>query len=170
MTFTTTVARTHGLVLPLDSGADLRLNLDGLVAESDSSYAILFRSGTLESASAGIVNGDRIASRILTEHLVQGLDRYMKLCGLVKIAPPIAVFATLSDIHNVQLAVRPDEWHSHEAPVFDRSVVSVPEVLIESLDVQPSKIARPLLDALWQAAGLEYCSHFDSDGNLKPRR
>lgn len=76
-------ARTHGLVLPRDSGANLRLNLDGLVAESDTSYAILFRNGTFESASGSIVNG------------------------------------------------------AH---------------------------------ALWQAAGLEYCSHFDSDGNLKPRR
>ena len=55
------------------------------------------------------------------------------------------------------------------AKAVDRDVLLVPEALVEDLGARTEDIARPLIDAVWNATGYAKSPNFDEKGEWKPR-
>jgi hypothetical protein len=47
---------------------------------------------------------------------------------------------------------------------FKRDIVAIPEAIVESFDVKPVTLLRPILDVLWNAVGLARCDYYDQAG------
>jgi hypothetical protein len=45
----------------------------------------------------------------------------------------------------------------------------LPETKIETFDTDPVKHLHPMIDVLWNAAGVEKSLNYDAEGNHKPR-
>jgi len=56
----------------------------------------------------------------------------------------------------------------HHPRVFDRDNVLFRDVLLTDWDGDVRVILKPLLDELWQAAGLARCLDYDNQGNWHP--
>jgi hypothetical protein len=150
------------------TGANLSFNIDGVIARGDDSYATLFRTGVLEAASAQLTR-ELIPSRTLVDAIVAALARYLKLASKLEIPAPVFIPASLFGVQGAKMAVPSgDTSTSFFECTFDRDVVGLPHVLVENLDASPSHVLRPMFDGLWQGAGMERCSYYDSDGRLSP--
>lgn len=135
---------------------NIRYNIDGLLAAGDNSYSTLYRCGILETASAQLLAKDVIPSTALAVSLANAVQRYMKLAAILEIAPPVFVFAMLVGAKGLKFAVGTEFGVGYyERGAIDRDQVFLPDVVIEDLNGNVEDIIRPLLDGLWQAAGLD---------------
>ena len=53
---------------------------------------------------------------------------------------------------------------------FDRSVVIIPDVVVDDLNIESHKILKPIFDLVWNAAGIQGSWNFDAQGNWMPNR
>jgi hypothetical protein len=162
-------AKQLGLLLALyPTASNLSFNLDGVLARGDHGHATLYRSGTMESASSSLVR-ELIPSRVVAESLIGAVDRYLRLCANLGLTAPVAVLSTLFGARGAKLAVS-TEWQSgYYENAFDRDVLALPEVIAETIDSDVPALLRPVLDGLWQAAGLERCGDYDESGAWRKR-
>ncbi|TQF77375.1 hypothetical protein FK498_12975 [Elioraea sp. Yellowstone] len=54
--------------------------------------------------------------------------------------------------------------HPRNEWVLDRDVIAIPEHLIETLDGDIDRNAKPILDMIWQAVGWPEAQGFDDNG------
>jgi hypothetical protein len=159
-------------------GATRDFNLDGLVVypgreAAGITYTQIFRSGALEMARwAGMLyvrdEGDKTAipardmSILIREALVKFLGATARW-GIV--GPAIAAVALLG-VDGYQFWYVPQRYSMVRSPA-DRPNLILPEILIEQLgaSAKPDEVAKPLLDTLWQAFGVERCMLYDAAGN-----
>lgn len=45
---------------------------------------------------------------------------------------------------------------------MDRDALLIPEILVESCDVDSATVLRPAFDAIWNAAGWPRCVNYDA--------
>jgi hypothetical protein len=159
-------------------GADRTLNLDGLVvypgvSAADIAYNQVFRHGALEAARyVGALNtpdpGDKTLmwSSVISGLVRTALATFLAATQRWNIAGPAVAATALLDTAGFRFAYQYRGGVTRNA-VSDRSNLILPEVWIEQLAgaVDPDAFARPLLDTLWQAFGLERCTFYDADGN-----
>ena len=173
----------HSLIAPLyATGFARRFNLDGFCTYSTSgdqnhhyAYLQLFRNGAIEGVSTGAFipkeqAGYSIASRTMAESIVDFIARALKLMLLLDIEPPALVGLSLLGVRGVILGVSQSLSIDNPVRSFTRDVVILPEVLIEDVNKPATEIARPILDALWQAAGFDRSYEYDDDGNWRAAR
>lgn len=165
------LTRVRGLLGLYPSGVNHRYTIDGLLGEADDSYALLGREGVLETASAALTKREVLPSLTICDSLIRALSEHMTRCRTLDIPAPLFVLVTLFGLATKTLP-RPTEWggSGYDPSNFDRDEIHLPSVVVESLDVEPANVLRPLLDALWQAAGVAACSYYDSDGRWAPKR
>jgi hypothetical protein len=58
-------------------------------------------------------------------------------------------------------------WGVREAHPIDRANLVMPEIVLETLDIDVSQMMRPLFDALWNASGLSHSTSYDDQGKWK---
>jgi hypothetical protein len=81
--------------------------------------------------------------------IIHSIERLTKSLAMLEIKPPILICASLLEIQNCFLfRSRP----SH-APGFTRQPVVLPQTVLESLSPPLASELRPLLSAIWRAAG-----------------
>jgi hypothetical protein len=51
---------------------------------------------------------------------------------------------------------------------IDRNIVQKLEILIENRDFEPTKLLRPMFDAIWNACGYSQSFNYTQDGEWKP--
>ena len=57
------------------------------------------------------------------------------------------------------------------SPVFDddykidRDILQLPETIVDSYDIEPKDILRPMFDLIWNACGFKRSHNFDEAGN-----
>ena len=157
-------------------GSSGRVNLDGYIryyrdAERAAAYSMLFRNGIIEGVqifvpqSRGTNIPERlIPSSILGENLRAAVRRYFRILKACGIDPPIVLFVSLLGVHDYVFAVPQSSAPFHRA---DRSNISLPEVIVDSLDTEPDRLLKPMLDVLWNAFGLERCTLYDGEGKWR---
>jgi hypothetical protein len=166
-----------------------RYNFDGVLCDyqagvADSGYATgyvqLFRSGVIEAAdNYAFLEEEEMSARDgyidgykLDEGLIKAVHRYIRLLRELGVAPPIFLMLSLVGVRGYQMLRNlPYSYYSAYRPI-DRDDLVVPEVLVESLDLDLNalqRLMRPLLDAVWNAVGLPRSLHYDESGNWKPR-
>jgi hypothetical protein len=103
-------------------------------------------------------------SAVIAHYLIDATHRYLKIAKSVGLSPPIFVLGTMYGVRAVELAIDPRFRNYPLEYKFDRDVIFLPEVLIEDLGKPAAGIMKPLLDGMWQAAGMEGCHYFDGEG------
>jgi hypothetical protein len=178
-------AHLHGgLLEPLNAlrYEGSRVNLDGLLnfafrlrGPEVESYLQLYGNGIIETVdaktiSANVNNPHFISTAKLIPHLSfeQGLigqiPKYVTALERLGISPPIVIMVTLVGVKDYWMSMNPGQI---AGAAIDRDVVVAPEIILEKMDCKPSDL-RPILDAIWNAAGFIGSPRFDPAGNWNP--
>lgn len=132
-------------------------NLDGFATYYlGEAYALLFRSGAIETARAGIVNVNEYQQYVYTltleSVLVRAVKQYLQAAERLSVAPPFVLMLSLIGFRNVSLSASPGT-HNYSPP-FDRDTLLLPSVTIDNYSDDPATILEPILTVLWESANL----------------
>jgi hypothetical protein len=154
-------AIVQALALIGGSTRDFRFNLDGYVVHtlrddpSRQCYTQLFRSGGVEAVSGGVVAKDEgrggFYPQYMEEKVIGALNAYKKFWGTLAVTPPVSVSLTLSGVKGWRALIGPAYGESEA--VFDRDMVSPPEVVLSDFATPSDVLLRPVFDFVWNGAG-----------------
>jgi hypothetical protein len=148
-----------------------RFNADGFVAWSDLGYVQVFRDGCLEIVLT-CVQPDR--SQNAAGYLpAEGFERQIfmrikhskELLQSLSVECPVAIMVSFTGIKGWRMGTPPGKYLTSPIDVFDRDPLPLPEILIETFDGSPVLQMRPIIDAIWNAAGWPGSPHYDEQGN-----
>ena len=159
-------------------GTGPRYNLHGLAnlggTGGQKGYTQVFRNGILESALGGIlINLDDmnvLIERSLYQYFVDGIHRFLEGLRTLDVPTPIVLMVSFQEVGKARLLTSGREHFLHEVQPFPiEDPMLLPEVIFEEYLSKPDCLnkTRPILDALWNAAGFESCGFFDDDGTFK---
>ena len=153
-------------------------NIDGLYThspahESSTSYLQIFRNGIVEAVDARMIPSppsypDTVHSVRFPRELFAYVKRLMQLYQLLEVEPPYALFVSLLGVRGIRLAV--EQSRGLNLKPFDRDVLMLPELIIETGSFEPDIKLKPLLDTLWQSFGAHGCIDYDESGRWRPER
>lgn len=164
---------------PGATGWNNRINLDGVVTfsgrvgEPSRAYTQLFRNGVVEAvASIGYQNDKGktyIHGSSVERYLLEGLHSYLDFYAKEDIPGPYYCFITLIDVRGVVMALDNFRFALDGPLVSDRSMLLIPEVVIESSAESVANVLRPKIDLVWNAFGMQRSPNFDDEGKWVPR-
>lgn len=148
------------------SSSSYRYNADGLLYESrdtgdGKSYLQVFRDGHLEYGDSYALQGkdNGVASRVFEERVRDTFANALGLLRKLEVSEPIFVSLTLIEVKGLLMWLPQAMWgfDTNTSHPFDRQVILSPDVLMQNLhegSPYPSTLL-PLMNAIWQGAGLE---------------
>ena len=162
-------------------GAEDRYNFDGILSYSRNSsdgkidlYCQIFRNGTIEMVDADMLdpdrkNGELIIPITFEKELIQAFKNYLEFFKIIKIEPPIFIFLSFMKVKGYRMEVRS---HYQQYPYtirkysdfIDRENLLVPEIFIETYDIDPAKTLQPCFDSIWNACGFPRSLNYDNNG------
>lgn len=164
------------LFVPLSRGISYsRFNADGFAAWSDAAYAQLYRNGCLEVVmSLESPPGPRGRLELLPsvgfEQQIFGVVRNGKrLLGALSVECPVAIAVSFTGIKGWKMGMSP-AYATSQLDAFDRDPLLLPEILIETFGGSHLAEARPIIDAVWNAAGWPGSPHYDEQGSWDGNR
>ena len=161
-----------------------RYNIDGVISiagaprgENTTGYVQLFRNGIVEVVFADMyfdpppdmrtaVAG--IGAAHVANELAGALERIRRLFRVLEVPAPVSWFTSLYGVKDVQFHVS-QRLSLYGRNAFDRETILLPEIVLANYDEAAPTVLKPLLDALWQAAGLERCFDSSADGQWAPQ-
>jgi hypothetical protein len=159
------------------TGFTPRINFEGFINIAPGanarcgSYTQIFRNGIVEAVKAGIITKHNDGTLTLPglafdEWIFEVLPNYLMVLRDLGVPAPITIMLSLQGVRGAYLATSPN-WRINSPPAFNRSVLELPEVIIEQYgtDIEYQRAVRPAFDALWNAAGQIASKHFDSEGH-----
>jgi hypothetical protein len=147
-----------------------RSNVDGVIrvqTQDPVAYAQVYRNGTIEVAEEWprhdpngvlVLPSDEIAKAVRGK-----LSATRDILRAIGADAPVAVGITLVGMCGWRMGVGQDR-RQRDDWVFDRDVIVIPDHLVETLDGDIDRDARPILDMIWQAAGWPAAEGFDENG------
>jgi Putative DNA-binding domain len=154
-----------------------RFNLDGFVVHTQRTnlsrqcYTQLFRDGGIEAVSGSVIV--KIDERGgfypmgMEEKVINGLEMYKKFWQEVGLTPPLAISLTLSGVKGWKVLRSAYHYHDVDA-VFDRDVVSPPEVMLSDLAIPADVMLRPLFDVVWNGGGWPASPNYQDGRWIRP--
>jgi hypothetical protein len=175
---TAAIGGTH-MPLPLGgmSGANRSsVNLDGLVNYTDKivrmrqSYAQFFRSGAIEGVGE-LSRRDEdgypyFVGPEFTQKIVFAVRQYLDVLRSYDAGLPVYVFLSLCDVAQCFYRNAPEGFWVDNGPL-GRDLVALPEIYVESFDIDVPTIMRPAFNMLWNAFGLLQCDMYNQQGQWK---
>ncbi len=156
-----------------------RINLEGVlsyaISGNDKSYSYiqLYRNGIIEAVEGLTLSADgdkKIIPCVTYElELLKSLAEFLNLAKQLGVNMPIVIFLTLIGVKDWEMDVdrmrdRMRFWHNDYYKI-DRDILQLPETIIESYDIEPKDILRPMFDLIWNACGFKRSYNFDEAGN-----
>jgi hypothetical protein len=86
-------------------------------------------------------------------HLITATQTYLKIQKQLGVQPPVILMLSVVGVRGYCMHL---PWGFREAHAIDRANLVMPEVLLETLEVDASQTMRPLFDALWNASGISH--------------
>jgi len=161
-------------------GRSSRVNFDGFCTTYATdhgcwSYTQLFRNGAIEAVKVRVFTdvhgGLYVPTLDFDKWIFEVLPGYLVALQRVDVPTPIVLMITLQGVRGVRLGVGDRAYTTtQEIPIIDRSVLELPEIMIESYGtaVDYQRVARPAFDALWNVGGYLQSKHFDDSGAWNP--
>ena len=152
-----------------------RINLEGILSYSGGrddkshSYIQLYRNGIIEAVE-GLILSDKGDNKIIPSityelELLKSLTELLQMEKELGVNMPIAIFLTLMGTDGYEMGVDRARFWTDDYYKIDRDILNLPETIVESYDVDPKSILRPMFDLIWNACGFERSYNFDNDGN-----
>ena len=155
-------------------GGKQRYNFDGFLAYCPDreggvySYVQFFRNGVVEAVEGLMLrlHGEErvIPSEALEGELIKALRDYLSVLNALNIKLPIFVFISLLGVNGYSMAHDKPLFLSEYESYVDRDVLLIPEVVVESYDIEPEKVLRPCFDSIWNASGYARSLNYDEEG------
>ena len=155
-------------------------NIDGIYAHvpnrdepTTHAYVQLLRSGIVEATDSTMMcspspHPDAMPSGAFPRELFGFVRRIADLYKMLDVSPPVAILVSILGAKGLPLAVSPRLRMSTHIRPIDRSVLMLPEVVLNDWPLEPSTALKPILDALWQSFGVPRCYDYDESGAWKP--
>lgn len=165
----------HFSPLGEQGGGSYLFNVDGFRVYSGHkhlrAYTQLFRDGRAEGVDrdAAYRTNDRqlyLRTGAVERGLFEFVKHYIRFARSAGTPPPIRLFVTLTECKGVSIQ---NVYAAHDSRLTS-DAVTLPELDIPSLDVDPVAHLRPLCDCLWNAFGYERSPHYDEAGQWQERR
>lgn len=161
------------LIAPLYGGFSHHYNLDGVMSfcsESQGravSYFQLFRNGNIEYVDAALLKpkeqiGKVIPSTSVAAACISSLQRALTLLGALYVVPPAALMVTMLGVKSYKLGV--GLRRSFDTVLIDRDALVLTPAIAQSFDIDATAFLRPILDEMWNAAGMSACRDYDAFG------
>jgi hypothetical protein len=149
--------------LGLAAGSGGRFNLEGFVRYTSSrddrlasNYLQIFRNGALETVDTSLASrsaaGGHLQGANLRADVIEKLGYYVSSLKRLQVDVPFAVMLSLLEVKGYGIG-RQDMAAIHGVGRFDRDVVLVPEVLVESFETDIGHLMKVPFDMVWNAAG-----------------
>jgi Putative DNA-binding domain len=159
----------------MNRGGSQRYNVDGLLAfspgaQGNEAYAQLFRNGVLEIVThltEWNPHGKLVLpSLAFEEEMFEILRATLAVLSYLSITPPIAVLLSFAGIKGWQMGVKDSYGIRGDRGGFDRDPLLVHELILTTVatDNVP-QLLRPLIEAVWNAAGYPKSDYYDQNGN-----
>ena len=151
----------HLIPLGLVTGWDGRFNLEGYVryVRGDDrclAYVQIFRNGALETVDTSLAphSGSRghLQAARLGADVIEKLGYYFSSLAALGVDVPLAVMISLLGVKGYEIGPQETAW-MRGVGRLDRDVVLIPEVLLESFDVDITQLMKQSFDIMWNAAG-----------------
>lgn len=149
---------------PMSDGR--RYNIDGVVSywlsdlnESQYSYTQTFRSGIIEAVDEFLLKPEEsgqlyIPSIALREYLEYSLSGYLATMESQGLSTPIYVLMAILDAEGYVMSTQAHNFRRQQTPI-DRSIVQIPEQIVESYNVDLETVIDPIINATWNACGYQ---------------
>lgn len=154
-----------------------RYNIDGLLSYEDDlenykSYVQLFRNGIIEAATNSLSNSEdkKLYTISHEEKLIEALNHYLIVLKEFNVDLPIFLFLTMVDVKGFSMSLNPLTYHRGDPPTIDRSVIFLPEVIIDDYNSKPEEILKICFDSIWNACGYDKSPNYNENGEWKPER
>lgn len=150
----------------------VRHNVDGILAhvpwsEDPTAYAQLFRSGILEVVRVwgGGQSGKNLPSLAFEEDVFEIARHSLPLLEVIQVDPPVVILLSLAGMKGWKMGISdPYGWHDDHLG-FDRDPILLPELLVDSFRPHDFRqVAKPLMDAAWQAADFPRSLYYSESG------
>jgi hypothetical protein len=155
-------------------GWNSRHNFDGFLTYDSisdngtySSYLQFFHNGAIEAVNASIIRNG-IIPQAYEEVLVYPLRNLLEVQNNLGVEPPIIIMLTLLEVSGATIAIS-DPFGTRRTHYIDRDYLLVPEVMIESFDIKPAEVMKPIFDAIWNAAGWPRSLNYNKEGEWKTK-
>jgi len=167
-------------LLHCSSGWQHRYNLDGIVnydpfrsVADGAGYTQIFRNGVIESVGASITvhmpnhpHNGKLLHNIYVRGILESVPRFISCMHELDIPAPVWCYLSLVNVKGLQ--VTPPNCLSAIGHPIDRDILHLPEIEMSSLTVTDfDSLLSPLFDDLWNAAGVEKCPAFTTDGKFR---
>jgi len=164
-----------GVLLPLRGSFNThRFNIDGIISADKRGHVQLFRNGVYETAEVSLGHeseraghGKVISGWAYATNLFNAVGRYLEFAREMSLPAPFAALASLVGVREYNLLGGRSPYDN--LGQFDRDTVTLPDVLIDDTGAIPATVMRPMIEALWQAAGFERCKEYGADGSWPAR-
>ena len=144
-----------------------RYNVDGFASSGATGYVQISRNGAIEAVLVGIVYGIKepqdcnlLRAVPIAKALMNGVPQYLRILAALTVAPPVQCLISLVGAKDCRIGL--DDEPSRNA--IDRDIVEMPVGTVTDLAVAGHVIFKPILDVMWNAAGLPQCPHFNRRG------
>lgn len=158
-------------------GCKGRFNLEGYVRYADaqdlgfaSAYLQIFRNGALETVDTSLASNSgsegHLAGANLESDVLQTLRRYVVSLKHLQVDVPFAVMISLLGVRGYNIG-SPETARMRGIGRFDRDVILVPEVLLESFDADIERLMMQPFNMVWNAAGWARSLYYDQRGQRR---
>jgi hypothetical protein len=161
---------TSFMVGILRGGGTPLFNVDGLLLASHqrpaSRYAQVFRDGSIEVVgdwSAEANKAARLPCPAFERAIIEQVYGAKQLFQRISVVPPFVIMVTMLGMKGWQIATQ----YGSSASVFDRDPMLIPEMVVEVISGTVQDETKPLLDAIWNAAGSPASPSYDDQGHRK---
>jgi len=159
-------------ILPIEGTLfSYRYNFDGFLSyssgsgEKSYSYVQLFRNGIIEFVDGLVLKGSNVIPSLSFEQILsKALQKYLLALKILEVELPNFVFLTLLGVKGYSMAVDKYKYWREETQTIDRDVLMLPEIIINSYDVDVKDALRPCLDSVWNACGYPRSLNYDDKG------
>lgn len=159
-------------------GWSFQHNFDGFMTYSTDpqtgaiySYLQFFRSGSAEAVVTTIPRieeGEQIVIHVaFEEELLKSLRNYLSIQKDLSIQPPLVVLLSFIGINGYRFIARAYNAFPEKTYPFNTDALLLPEVIVDSFDLDPADFMKPIFDTIWNAAGMSHSFGYDQNGKRK---
>jgi hypothetical protein len=164
--------KPHGI-----GGIQHRHNFDGIVIfggipdNGYRAYVQFFRTGVIEFVWVYEIRDENrfIKSYDYEFKTLQNFISAIEVFRELDIHPPVFVFLTLSGLTGYSLYINDKLRWNYDLDdnyTFDRDILAIHDIQLDSFDENNNNIFRPLFDIVWNAAGLRESLNFNENNEF----
>ena len=155
------------------TGFNHSYNVDGFLTYGsvvENGYLQLFRNGAIETVATSLLTQDRSGHPIcyaphLEQIILSAADVYLEALSKLDVPPPLIFTATLEGMQGALVLVGTNSAAAF--PEIRQPRVYLPEVVFDDYGSQAQyrRRLRPVVDAVWNAAGAAGSPNYDDNGD-----